>query len=213
MKTHSTKTITRLACIAGFALTASMANAALVLTFTEEASDVRLTYTGSVDLTNANFTGDSGLNRAGITNSVLTTGVQFNRALSTGIVGADFYTGVDLLGVNLTSGTFSGTADAGNSGEVFQIVGNSFQIVAANDDTADFGVVAPSGFITFSSQTFATMGLDTHDSNVLIDLWGARAGATNAELVQFTVVPEPSAYAALLGGLGLLMVMLRRRRS
>lgn len=204
------------ACL--LALTAMTAHSALVLTFTESGGDVVLTYSGSVDLTNATFATDTGYNRAGAGNEVLATGVDYNPQGLSGVVGADFYSGVDLLAGNLTNATFSGTPDAGNSGQVFTINNTVFTIAPdggltpiANNDLPDVGVYAPSGFITFSGQSFATMGLDAHTPDTLIGLWAAQESATNSELVQFTVstIPEPS--TALLGGLGVLLLLRRRR--
>ena len=221
---NRTNSVLTLAAVATLVLTATSANAALLLTFTEEGSDVRLTVSGSVDLTNATFNGDAGLNRGGVVDRVLSTGLEWDPQGLAGVVGADFYSGVDLLGVDLTNATFVGTPDAGNSGQVFRINGAAFQIADApgfpvlNDDQPDFGVFAPSGFMTFSGESFASMGLDAHTPNQLINLWGANANATNSELVQFTVAvatgtaPEPS--TLILAALGLVgLVGTRRRRN
>jgi hypothetical protein len=195
-----------------FALTAMTAHSALLLTFTETGGDVVLTYTGSVDMSNASFS-DTGWNIGGIGNEVQTSGVEWNPAVSSGVVGGDFYAGVDLLAGNLTNATFSGTADAGNTGNVFNISNANFTIGQTNNDgSPDFGVFAPSGFITFSGETFVTMGLNAHTPDTLIDLWGAQATPGSHELVQFTVsaVPEPSTTALL--GLGGLALILRRSK-
>lgn len=218
--TRMKSTLTTLTTACLLALTAMTAHSALVLTFTESGGDVVLTYSGSVDMTNATFSGDAGFNRAGAGNEVLQNGVDYNPQGLSGVVGADFYSGVDLLAGNLTNATFSGTPDAGNSGQVFTINNASFTIAPdggitpiANNDLPDVGVYAPSGFITFSGQTFASMGLDAHAQDVLISLWGAQVGAANSELVQFMVssVPEPSGLA--LFGLGSFMLILRRGRA
>ncbi|MCG8586373.1 MAG: PEP-CTERM sorting domain-containing protein [Pirellulales bacterium] len=209
------KSVVTLAAVATFLLTATSANAALVLTFTEEGSDVRLTYTGSVDLTNATFNGDAGYNLGSQGNEVQQNGVEWNPQGLGGVVGGDFYAGVDLLAVDLTNATFAGTADAGNTNIVFNIAGASFNIGPANnDDQPDYGVFAPSGFITFAGQSYASMGLDAHTPDVLTGLWAANGSATNNELVQFIVqsppVPEPS--TAILAGLGVVGLIGTRRR-
>ena len=192
--------------MATLALTATSANAQLLLTFTEEGSDVRLTYSGSIDLTNANFTGDAGINRAGVGNEVGQTRIELNSTGLTGVVGGEFYSGSDLLGVDLANATYSGTPDAGNTPEVF-ILDQTFFGVAQdgvnpinNNDVNDLGIYAPSGFITFAGESFASMGLDLHTPDQLINLWGTSANAPDSELVQFTVasaatVPEPASVA------------------
>lgn len=203
---NRTRTVLTLAVITGLALTATSANAQLVLTFTEEGSDVQLTYSGSIDLTNANFTGDAGINRAGVGNEVGQTRIELNSTGFTGVVGGEFYSGSDLLGVDLANATYSGTPDAGNTPEVFILDQTAFLIAQDgvnpinNNDVNDLGIYAPSGFITFAGESFASMGLDLHTPDMLINLWGTSANAPDSELVQFTVasaaaVPEPASVA------------------
>ena len=199
------------------ALSAMTAHSALLLTLTESGGDVVLTYSGSVDMTNATWVTDTGLNQGGILNRTDSNRFEYNGQLRTGVKGGEFFTGVDMLAGNLTSGAFTGTPDAGNSAEVFRISGNAFQIgldgftAIANDNVQDFPTdYGPTGFVTFTGQTFASMGLDAHTPNTVIDLWAAQATPGSNDLVQFTVVPEPSTTALL--GLGGLALIIRRRK-
>jgi len=204
------------AATAILALPAMTAHSALLLTFTESGGDVVLTYSGSVDMTNATWVTDTGLNQGGILNRTDTGKVEYNGLLSTGVKGGEFFTGVDLLAGDLTNGAFIGTPDAGNSGEVFRINGAAFQIgldgftAISNDNVMDFPTnYGPTGFVTFSGQSFASMGLDAHTPNTVIDLWAAQETPGSNDLVQFTVVPEPGSLALL--GLGGLLITRRRR--
>ena len=74
-------------------------------------------------------------------------------------------------------------------------------------------VFSPTFTSTYANQTYTSLGLDHHTQDVLIDLWGATAGAEDAEKVQFRInsVPEPS--SALLLGLGVLGFVSRRKRT
>ena len=192
-------------------------SAALVITFTEQNDDLLMEFSGSVDMANS-FVSDNATFVSGIPNGVYAAGVS---SISPGLVISERYSGVDLLSGDLGNGSASGGATSGaDLGIGFIISGGQFFFYSPSfldNNVADITTFSTSRSVTYSNRTFASTGLDAHAQDVVIDLWGARVGATDAEKVQFVVssagsssVPEPSSF--FLSSLGALSLLLRRKR-
>ena len=200
-----------LGCLAVGAETSS---AALTFTFTEVGSDVVMLTSGSVDVRGGVFSGDV----TGFSN-------HYNFMHAPGIhsyggTGTYVYEqirGVDLLVPDFANnGFFNGSLSGGSGG--FIVVNNNLFVFSDGDSSLldnnvlDATIYSSTREITYTGQSFASMGLDNHALNTPIDLWGARVGATDAERVNFVVssIPEPSSTAML--SLGGFAFALRRRR-
>lgn len=225
MKTNSTKTTTRLACIAGFALTASMANAAIIAVDTTYG----FTTSGLAQLTNLSGTNNGSYDAADPT--------TWNE------IGSGFgdmsYANPLVSATNSKLGWYA--FDLGSSQGLDKIYAmNGYYL--NNDErlsmdqfnvyysTTPTVALASGGDYNFSSGGWTQLGglntfVNDQSTAFEVDATGVTARFIGIEMTRelnatdgrigmnefaVTAVPEPS--AALLGGLGLL-ALLRRRRS
>lgn len=208
--------------VSRFALFCSLfvggADAAVILTFTEESGNVVMRTAGTLDLSSAVFLDDH--TRSGADDSFIYEGGVGSELRTPPVaVYADRFTGVDLLPSAFSTNTVttyypsSGSAGFVVAGTVFWAFSSGDSAIA-NDDLANVTSYTPDRVVTWESQSFTSLGLGSHSKDVLIDMWATRNGATNDEKVQFLVtssVPEPSSTVLL--GLGALGLLAARRRS
>lgn len=195
-----------LAVLAGFAL--SPAQAGLVFTFAEVGSDVVMTATGSVDLTdlnaNANQTWSAGSNG-------VQSGASNNEYVATGVPGN-----------TTTPYTTTFTTVGGSFGERAFLAPNSVSgdIAGFLDGAATDFVWVPAGYVsgtalngtsTFNNTTLAGMGLIPGDYT-----WGWSGASPDTITVSVSAVPEPSTLAlcgVAVAGIGFAGVRRLRRRG
>lgn len=242
MKTHFINTTTRLACIAGFALTASMANAAIVVNPGNVNAASTYTVTGSLfaidsptpvsgganDAASAGWSatgtiGDS-LGNGGISRKAWEPdGTTYSQTNIPWTGGTATYT-FNLADGTVINSVFANWAKQGNSGtaNVYSYnEGTLTTVTKSQAGAASAGDLVLNWTGTLSDDTTAT----TYTSNFEQLFSGpiTVAGGNGFSLtltaetgkfpfmdaVVLDVVPEPS--AALLGGLGLLALLRRRR--
>lgn len=229
MKTNSTKTTTRLACIAGFALTASMANAATIIYNFEQSGLTGYTL-GSTTLSAAAASNDFGagvtasLHQFSMSNTTRHIGYVGGQARATLITNVDnphtfTVTIDDTVTVDLTGLSFkSGAVFADHSWTLSISQGSADKLSGSytgNGSGTANNFTTVTDTLTLSGLTGLT---DTSVTFTLIDTTDSNNNTTNffSYFDDITItgtaspIPEPS--AALLGGLGLL-ALLRRRRS
>lgn len=224
MKINSTKTTTRLACIAGFALTASMANAAVIA--------VDTTY-GFTTTNLAKLTDGSGITKGDPDDPntwevTAGNGAFADESFANPLVGAtnnklgwyafDLGSEQDLSEVYVAMGRylFGGSTLTLGSFNVYLAVTPTVSLA----NNADYNFASGGWTQIGGTTTFVSAG-----SDAVIDVSGNSARYVGIEIMSdfstsdartgmnefaVTAIPEPS--AALLGGLGLL-ALLRRRRS
>lgn len=197
--------VVAVAALVGFAL--SPAQAGLVFTFAEVGSDVVMTATGSVDLTDliaqSNQSWASG-------NNGVQSGASSNEYVATGVAGA-----------TTTPYQTTFTTVGGSFGERAFLAPSSVSgdIAGFLDGAATDFVWVPAGYVsgtalngtsTFNSTTLAGMGLIPGDYT-----WGWSGASPDTITVSVSAVPEPSTFAlcsVAVAGLGFASVRRLRRR-
>jgi len=198
-----TRHIPRLAAALAFFLSVAAwtpSHGAVIITATETAGNVVFSFTGSVILTGLTGGPDSGPVPA----ELVPTAGYFSNYGSSGAYSQDEY-----------SATITGTAfGTGGPTGIASSSGGSRLVFSGSSIIFDVGYTsgAPlSGSMTFNSETFTTLGVTPGSyvyeikdgSNNVVDTITMNIGAG--------AVPEPS--RALLAGLGLGGLLLRRRRA
>jgi hypothetical protein len=129
------------------------------------------------------------------------------------------------LTANASSGQMGGRATLvdGLAGELFKNDGLNLDLFHTDGDAFTFSrgaTITFSGSIVFSYQTAFTAAsfVTAEDTNlgpqrVYAGVNNAYGGASFLGTYQLTVVPEPSTYAAIAGGLGLAAAVIHRRRQ
>jgi hypothetical protein len=183
------------ACFAALAISglAGPAEAGYVVTLTQEGSNVVATGSGTINLTDLTFAGpgESGGNLAPNI-SLITIGPP---TVATGNL--DLYTGFT---GPMSFGSGFLTSATGGSGDLVTIV-NEISLEDLLGVPASYISGSPlSDSSTYDNQTFASLGVTpgTYEWT-----WGGGANADSFTLTT-TVVPEPSTWAMLLVGFGLL---------
>ena len=190
-----------------FALLCTGLNAAITITFDEIGNDVISSYSGTLNTNHPDISDVSTLSRFA---------PKFNPSLGyyTNPPGgwrtfAGSYVVVNssssspfLDGPRLGSGSGFGTGEESEptqiSGDAFGIFQNS--LVLPDDWTSGSEI---SGQMTWANTSLASLGVDSSQ----VHTWTLRGTGDTITMV----VPEPSSYALLLGGLALGLVAIRRR--
>ena len=157
---------------------------------------------GAVPITQLN---SSGYTAYGVWGDI--SGVDFSTAASTAAGLASFTSTAAFLAVPAalpdSAGVWSTAADSGSTGNIANLV------IFAGADLAtatSFGVISNSTFTTLA------LGAEAISFSGTTHVWDtSRAGTLTGS--DFTLVPEPSTYAALAGLCALSFVMVRRRRA
>jgi hypothetical protein len=200
MKINQLKTTMSLAAAMGsLVLTATSAQAAVILEFEESGGNVTATLTGTIDLT--------GLTRHSDNDSsgpwVLGNGSNLY-VLNQGSVGPHdryaFAGTATASGLTATPDSLSGLEPFGFGGAAFFSDGGT----PLNDPA-----YAPSGTFTWNGTTLAGIGLSALTTTPTT-VWTITEAGGSGDTIQFALVPEPSTTALL--GLGGLALILRRRK-
>jgi hypothetical protein len=192
------KTILPLAAAMGtLALTATSAQAAVILQFEESGGNVTATLTGTIDLT--------GLTRHGNDDSGFTGSLGNGSSLYV-LKGApaphDRYANAGTA----TASGLTATPDS-LSGGSFGYAGSAF--FPDGPTPLNDPAYAPSGTFTWTGKTLADIGLDALTTTPTT-VWTITEAGGSGDTIQFALVPEPSTTALL--GLGGLALILRRRK-
>ena len=174
----------------------SVANAAVVVDFTQVGSDVVASANGTLDLTGLTSLGNFGLAESVRGNfAYIGLGSAGTVAGYSGLAGpASFGTGSSFI----SSNAFSGTS--------FAINGSAFGPPYVFVPVGYVSGSAISGTATFLGQTFASLGLTA-------GRYGYTSRADSVTVNIGGAVPEPSTWAMMLLGIGGIGMVMRRSRK
>ena len=173
----------------------SSAQAALIITFTEFSGNVNYLATGGIDL--AGMTLDSSTPFTTSTSGIYPIAGGFSNQTATGLA-QKLYTGI------------SGPTSFGSGGQMLASSSTGSAVYFSPNENL---LYVPSTYVSgnslpmsgsYTGKTFATLGLTPGTYT-----WNVGTGP-HADTLSITVVPEPS--APLLGALGAVALLRRRRR-
>lgn len=180
----------------GLSLTAGSAHASVIWTFQQTVSGVVGMFSGSLDLTNANFLGSAPIGPSGL---VPIAGIAYNDPGDL----SPFVIGYQISGPS-SFGTGLGPPAGSATGSVFGIDGSGPQpAVLVPDSYASNDLL--SGTLTIAGATFSSLGMAP--GNYVYSLVTTNESAGDTITLSIPEVPLPAAlplFAAGLGGLGLL---------
>ncbi len=184
-------------------LNVNVTQAAISAFIVESGSDVFLSYSGTLDLTDLT-----------LTSSASTNGGVFE-ILSSAIFGGPSLTNVDpYLGITGPTTFFS--ASSASFVDVLSGTGDIFGIIAGNGLTTP-GLYVPVGYTNSALSGSGTIAGQSLSSLNLVPgiytwTWGSGGTADSVTLTVGTPIPEPGTYAAIFGLLSVGLVWYRRKQ-